>query len=54
MNNFQKNKIKFEKFGFVFESGLTDPDHEFIKILSRSTEGVDLEKPKLLVEEEVI
>ena len=45
---YKKNKIKFEKFGLFFESGLTDPDHEFIKILSRSTEGVDLEKPKII------
>ena len=30
---FKKNKIKFEKFGLFFESGITDPNHEFIKIL---------------------
>ena len=45
---FKKNKIKFEKFGLFFESGITDPDHEFIKILSNSAQGANLNKPNII------
>ena len=45
---FKKNKIKFEKFGLFFESGITDPDHEFIKILSNSTISSINKKPQVI------
>ena len=45
---FKKNKIKFEKFGLFFESGITEPDHEFIKILSNSTISSINKKPNII------
>ena len=45
---FKKNKIKFEKFGLFFESGITEPDHEFIKILSNSTVTSINKKPNII------
>ena len=45
---FKKNKIKFEKFGLFFESGITEPDHEFIKILSNSTISSINKKPQVI------
>ena len=45
---FKKNEIKFEKFGLFFESGITEPDHEFIKILSNSTISSINKKPNVI------
>ena len=45
---FKNNKIKFETFGLFFESGITDPDHEFIKILSNSTIATNNIKPNVI------
>lgn len=45
---FKKKKIKFEKFGLFFESGITEPDHEFIKILSNSTITSINKKPNII------
>ncbi len=45
---FKKNEIKFEKFGLFFESGITEPDHDFIKILSNSTISSINKKPNVI------
>ena len=45
---FQNKKIKFETFGLFFESGITNPDHNFVKILSNSTISTNNNQPKII------